>query len=177
MSSLKRTLAPVFLVSPAIRVLLSMMAASANQAHKMGIPRGAPAINRAIQPDPQVPALHGPAQAEILEDEARRAPSAILGAARLGYSTAQTVACAFYGNETLNPLLDSGTMIIPLPGGERVEIRDGETTYVLTDHLESTRAALRADNTVPGGIEYTPFGEMQHSGDADVVRSYTGKVF
>ena len=92
-------------------------------------------------------------------------------------SFAGNVPSTFYGNETLNPLIDSGTMIIPLPGGARVDIRDGETTYVLTDHPESARVALRADNTVSGKIEYTPFGESRETGDAQIVRSYTGKVF
>ena len=173
----KRFPAPTILVSLACLVLSTYLAASANSTPDIVHLRGNPASSRVMRQEPHLPALPSPAQAGIREDETGPAPAAPLGSARLGSSNAQAGAGTFYGNETLNPLIDSGAMIIPLPGGARVEIRDGETTYVLTDHLGSARVALRADNTVSGRIEYTPFGERQGTGDADVVRSYTGKVF
>ena len=174
---LKRALAVIFLASITGLALLTFLAASAISAPDPGLSRSNQTINRLTKPDPQLPALPGEGRVEIRGYETGRAPTAPLGSALGDSANTQAGPDTFYGNETLYPLIDSGTMIIPLPGGARVEIRDGETTYVLTDHLGSARVALGADNTVSGRIEYTPFGESRETGGADVVRSYTGKVF
>ena len=174
---LKRALAVIFLASIAGLALLTFLAASTISSPDPGLSRSNQAINRVTKPDPQLPELPGEGRVEIRGYEASHPPVAPLGSALGGSANTQAGPDTFYGNETLYPLIDSGTMIIPLPGGARVEIRDGETTYVLTDHLGSARVALGADNTVSGRIEYTPFGERRETGDADVVRSYTGKVF
>ena len=174
---LKRTIAAIFLASIAFLGLLTFLAVSANSVPDPGLSRVHQTINRVIKQDPQLPALPGEGRVEIRGDESGHAPAAPHGSAQGNNSNTQAGPDTFYGNETLYPLIDSGTMIIHLPGGTRVEIREGETTYVLTDHLGSARVALRADNTVSGRIEYTPFGERLETGDAKVVRSYTGKVF
>ena len=174
---LKRALAVIFLASIAGLALLTFLAASTISSPDPGLSRSNQTINRVTKPDPQLPELPGEGRVEIRGYEASHPPVAPLGSALGGSANTQAGPDTFYGNETLYPLIDSGTMIIPLPGGARVEIRDGETTYVLTDHLGSARVALGADNTVSGRIEYTPFGERRETGDADVVRSYTGKVF
>jgi len=83
----------------------------------------------------------------------------------------------FYGHNSLNTLIDEDTMIVPLPGGTRVEIRDGQTTYVVTDHLQSARVAIGSDSRVSGQITYTPFGESQATGKANLARLYTGMSF
>ena len=174
---LKRTIAAIFLASIAFLGLLTFLAVSANSVPDPGLSRVHQTINRVTKQDPQLPALPGEGRVEIRGDESGHAPAAPHGSAQGNNSNTQAGPDTFYGNETLYPLIDSGTMIIHLPGGTRVEIREGETTYVLTDHLGSARVALRADNTVSGRIEYTPFGERLETGDAKVVRSYTGKVF
>ena len=156
---LKRALVPIFLASLAGLALLTFLAASVISSPDPGLSRSNQTINRVTKPDPQLPALPGAGRVEIRGDETGRAPAAALGSAGLGASNALAGPDTFYGNETLYPLIDAGTMIIPLPGGARVEIRGGETTYVLTDHLGSARVVLREDNTVSGRIEYTPFGE------------------
>ena len=89
----------------------------------------------------------------------------------------QIAAGAFYENQTLDPLIDSGEMIVLLPCGARVEILDGDAAYVLTGHLQSAGVTLRPDNTVSGQIESTPFGERKKTEDAQIVSSFTGKVF
>ena len=174
---LKRSLVPIFLASLAGLALLTFLAASAISSPDPGLFRSNQTINRVTKPDPQLPALPGEGRVEIRGYEAGGAQNTPLGSAQGDTPNTQAGPDTFYGNETLYPLIDAGTMIIPLPGGVRVEIRDGETTYVLTDHLGSARVVLREDNTVSGRIEYTPFGESRETGEADVVRSFTGKVF
>ena len=174
---LKRSLVPIFLASIAGLALLTFLAASANSSPDPGLFRSNQTINRVTKPDPQLPALPGAGRVEIRGYEAGGAQNTPLGSALGDTANTQAGPDTFYGNETLYPLIDAGTMIIPLPGGARVEIRDGETTYVLTDHLGSARVVLREDNTVSGRIEYSPFGERRETGEADVVRSFTGKVF
>ena len=174
---LKRLLVPIFLASIAGLALLTFLAASAISSPDPGLFRSNQTINRVTKTDPQLPALPGEGRVEIRGYEAGGAQNTPLGSVQGDTPNTQAGPDTFYGNETLYPLIDAGTMIIPLPGGARVEIRDGETTYVLTDHLGSARVVLQEDNTVSGRIEYTPFGERRETGEAKVVRSYTGKVF
>ena len=173
----KRSVVPIFLASLVGLALLTFLAGSTISAPDSGLFRNSQTNNRVTKPDPQLPASPGEDRVEIQEDEAGGAPAAPLKAGQGDTANTPAGPDTFYGNETLNPLIDSGTMIIHLPGGVRVEIRDGETTYVLTDHLGSARVMVREDNTVSSRIEYTPFGEMQQTGDAQIVRSFTGKVF
>ena len=65
-------------------------------------------------------------------------------------------------------------MIVSLPGGARVEIGDNQTTYVMTDHLQSNRVATLKDNTTLEHINYTPFGDSQVT---DGMKLYTGMNF
>ena len=84
----------------------------------------------------------------------------------------------FYGDQSLNKLIDKDNRVVLLPGGARVEIKDNQaTTYVAVDHLSSARVALTEDNQMSGGIDYTPFGDSQATGRIDVIGHYTGQVF
>ena len=85
----------------------------------------------------------------------------------------------FYGQNSLNPLIDGDKIMLAMPGGARVKMGKSQATYVVTDHLQSTRVAIRRDNTVSGQIDYTPFGERVGETSEDktnLTRSYTGQV-
>ena len=79
----------------------------------------------------------------------------------------------FYGNRSLNPLVDGGTIIVSLPGQTEVEIKTDNTTYVVTDHLESARVVLDTGAHPLIYYEYTPFGETKTDGALDT-RSHHG---
>ena len=81
----------------------------------------------------------------------------------------------FYGNQSLDSLVDDDKWILMLPGGTRLEIRGGEQTpnYVITDHLQSARVVTKADNKVTGQIDYTPFGDSQIISKDNLTRYYT----
>ena len=84
----------------------------------------------------------------------------------------------FYGNQSLNSLVDGDNMIVSLPGGARVEIEDSEVAYVVTDHLHSARVAVNEDdNTSLEQTTYTPFGDTGDRTETNVRRSYTGMNF
>ena len=83
----------------------------------------------------------------------------------------------FYGNQSLTPLIESGTEYIPLPGSVRLEIDNGKDTYFSTDHLGSTRVEISADNSAQGQVEYTPFGENKVTRNISTSRQYTGQEF
>ena len=83
----------------------------------------------------------------------------------------------FYGHNSLNPLSDKETFIIPLPGGNKSLVNDNNITYLTNDHLGSTRLALNTDNTVQETVAYTPFGKQSSAGEMASSRSYTGMDF
>ena len=89
----------------------------------------------------------------------------------------------FYGQQSLNPLIDGDKMMMVLPGGARAEAGESQVTYIVTDHSQSAQVALHEDNTVSGQIGYTPFGERsgtnatRERGKTNITRIYTGQVF
>ena len=87
----------------------------------------------------------------------------------------------FYGNQSLNLLVGGDKRILMLPGGTKLEIgereREEKVTYVVTDHLRSAWVAVTGDNTVSGGVDYTPFGEQSATEGIVLAQSYTGMDF
>ena len=83
---------------------------------------------------------------------------------------------SFYGSNALNSLVVGAKLIVPLPSGMQVELADKQTTYVLTDHQQSTLVAVDEDNEVTRAITYTPFGDSQATGSIGMTKHYTGQA-
>lgn len=83
----------------------------------------------------------------------------------------------YYGAQSLNPMMMGGKTIVYLPGGTELVARGDEDKYSLTDHLQSTRLAVKTDGSVSNSIDYTPFGDTQTSVGAVAEHYYTGMVF
>ena len=80
----------------------------------------------------------------------------------------------FYGNQSLNSLVDGDQMILTLPGGGvRVEIAGEESAYMVSDHLHSGRVTVTENNLISEQITYTPFGNTPSAGEG----RYTGMAF
>ena len=82
-----------------------------------------------------------------------------------------------YGNQSLQPLIETNTQYIALPGSTRLEINDTKSRYITNDHLGSTRVEISADNSAQGQVEYTPFGKNEVTGNISTNRQYTGQRF
>ena len=89
---------------------------------------------------------------------------------------AEAGADRFYGAKSLNSLVAGEQMTLNLPGGARMAIANQETNYTLTDHLQSGRMAVKADNSISEPVAYTPFGDAEMRVD-DLNHHYTGQTF
>ena len=74
---------------------------------------------------------------------------------------AETNTDSFYGGQSLNSLVVGEKIKLNLPGGARTAIAIQETDYTLTDHLQSGRMAVKANNTISEPMTYTPFGDAE----------------
>ena len=87
----------------------------------------------------------------------------------------------FYGNNSLNSLVDDEKMMLTLPGRTRIEVTGQKTTYTLPDHLQSDRVAVIKDNTVSYTVDHNPFGDNQsneiNQNKTLLAKSYTGMTF
>ena len=90
---------------------------------------------------------------------------------------AETDADSFYGNQSLNSVVDGEKMTLTLPGGAKVAMENQETAYTVPDHTQSTRLVVEADNTVSEPIAYTPFGDSQETNEIKLIGHYTGMTF
>ena len=82
---------------------------------------------------------------------------------------------SFYGQNTLTPLITKDTVALSLFGGTKMEIKNNQATYALSDHLESTRVLAEVDNLIISEpTNYTPFGD---GGNSDLTFGYTGMTF
>ena len=68
----------------------------------------------------------------------------------------------FYGQNSLNALVDREKTILTLPGGNRVEIVDQKITYALPDHSPSVHIAVREDNIVSKHTKHTQHLSLIH---------------
>ena len=83
----------------------------------------------------------------------------------------------FYGNQSLNSLVNGDKMMVNLPGGVRVEIEDSWNNYVVTDHLVSDRVAFKASDNSSRHYEYTPYGERPGAEVMKVSHRYAGHLY
>jgi len=83
----------------------------------------------------------------------------------------------FYGQNSLESLVEGNKVIIPLSGGARVGVENERVTYVISDHTGSARVVVGKDNTVSEQVEYTPFGDTPSVGGSSEVGHYTGQTF
>ena len=83
----------------------------------------------------------------------------------------------FYGQNTISPSVTENIVTISLPGEARAEIKNEQTTYVLTDHLVSTRVITGPDNTLSKPTSYTPFGVSRGVANTNATGHYTNQTF
>ena len=81
----------------------------------------------------------------------------------------------FYGQNSLNSLMDGEKIMLILPGGAKVGATNQKTTYALTDHSQSNRLAV-TDNTITELVTYTPFGDTETK-ESNLTQYYTGMIF
>ena len=82
----------------------------------------------------------------------------------------QTAIPTLYGTQRYEPLVSDGIVRVTTPDGALI-VKNGETEYVLTDHLGSGRVGLAANATTYD--EYGPFGNPE-AGDSP---TYIGKIY
>jgi len=83
---------------------------------------------------------------------------------------------SFYGHQPLNLLVSGDKVLVSLLGGVGVEMRGGQSVYVVTDHTQSSRVAMSDDNTVSEQTNYAPFGDTKTKKN-DLIRHYTNQTF
>ena len=82
----------------------------------------------------------------------------------------------FYGQQSLNSLVDGDKKMVNLPGGTRLETEHNQIAYAINDHTGSARLAMRGDNTISSHRDYTPFGDSKMRANT-VTRHYTGMSY